>query len=1209
MVKNIKNISNNFVSLAPIVKKENNDIYQQALDFSTQEEDIFNIALSGPYGAGKSSIIKSFKKRKNDDFKILEISLASFKHDNKSEDIDPKEIEFSILQQMLYSEGAKTLPHSRFKRIKSPHLPVLKSTLLTCWLASAFVLYYNWKSLVNHEIWSADFLLFSFIVVALSLGSIAIFNALYHVFYGSSLKKISLKNIELETETTDSSILNKHLDEILYFFEQTDYRLIVFEDIDRFDTPEIFVKLREINTIVNSSKSVDQRVQFLYSIKESMFSERERTKFFDFIIPVVPVISTSNASDLMQERAANFKDLHSPINPNFIKDVSEYLNDARLIHNTFNEFYIYQHSINDRKIDTTHLFAIMLYKNVFGHDFEALHEKKGVFYNIVARKEEWITRRTQKIQNEAKNLKSLLTDSEKLFIENESQLADLYRMAIQKLHNQGRYVRINKTSKYISELTTEDIKNLRESGNVEITTDQNHAHHYNSANLRFNFQDVEEKIKSANNFPKFEKLLKYKLSSESAPIKEEIEELINIEIPKISSKNLVELLENESSIIDECIKEYSENNTIVDIGLFRFLILSGYLNENYTIYTSIFREQEGWTRNDREYYKAVKSRLETQPNQKIDNPKELLSRLNSEKIPSRYLLNVNILDELLSYNSKNNALLNLILKHLERIYLENEGQDFIKHYLYSGERIKNFLTHLLEKWPEFTNHCIKSPLAPLEIATLIDKVDYETILEYADNEKLKEYLEKSLGSLYINNLITPPNPKSFSYLYEISLRVSSIRDVPNNTEVFNYLLKNQLYAINIDNIHYLLEYYGASPQLIQSETYTQITKHFDSDNRAFIENHIDSYVHNIMLQCKKNKSEAEDYIYHLLDLPNISAKTKVSLLTHQDKVFTSIDNFKEELWTHLLQLRKIKFSWENIIKYANSFETDHDVLIEFLCEQEASTFSKPDENILSNLSNRDLVELVSSSDDLPSKNYIALLSELRASFLELPNVSYKKQALLINHGMLRLNETSFEEVQGNNELLVTLIQENLETFIEDIIIYLDELSHEVLLALFASGMPKEHKITLAQNIKIDQSKTSSNELKDAITPFYLEMEGEHINSDTLRHLVTFSNREDIGLELFKKCSEHLPRPQLTQILAQKVPIWSESITMEALRLLPEPYSFIANYGKRPKILANETNRVLLINLRKKEFIRSFKRDGAYFRISTKNKAPRKVPAE
>ncbi|MEM5599629.1 P-loop NTPase fold protein, partial [Niallia circulans] len=55
-----------------------NNHYLEALEWSLNNEKIKNVALSGPYGSGKSSIINSFEQLYKKNYNFLNISLATF---------------------------------------------------------------------------------------------------------------------------------------------------------------------------------------------------------------------------------------------------------------------------------------------------------------------------------------------------------------------------------------------------------------------------------------------------------------------------------------------------------------------------------------------------------------------------------------------------------------------------------------------------------------------------------------------------------------------------------------------------------------------------------------------------------------------------------------------------------------------------------------------------------------------------------------------------------------------------------------------------------------------------------------------------------------------------------------------------------------------------------------------------------------------------
>ena len=87
-------------------------IYEKAMEFIFSDDDIQNIAISGAYGAGKSSILESYKKKlekEGDNKKFLHISLAHFENKEKDNTKYAK-LEGKILNQLLHQIRAEKSP-------------------------------------------------------------------------------------------------------------------------------------------------------------------------------------------------------------------------------------------------------------------------------------------------------------------------------------------------------------------------------------------------------------------------------------------------------------------------------------------------------------------------------------------------------------------------------------------------------------------------------------------------------------------------------------------------------------------------------------------------------------------------------------------------------------------------------------------------------------------------------------------------------------------------------------------------------------------------------------------------------------------------------------------------------------------------------------------------------------------------------------------
>lgn len=71
---------NFFKALTPTIDSDQDGVYEKALLHALKNAEIKNIAVTGGYGAGKSSVIKTFFHKHNG-LHPVEISLATFGQD------------------------------------------------------------------------------------------------------------------------------------------------------------------------------------------------------------------------------------------------------------------------------------------------------------------------------------------------------------------------------------------------------------------------------------------------------------------------------------------------------------------------------------------------------------------------------------------------------------------------------------------------------------------------------------------------------------------------------------------------------------------------------------------------------------------------------------------------------------------------------------------------------------------------------------------------------------------------------------------------------------------------------------------------------------------------------------------------------------------------------------------------------------------------
>ena len=142
-----------FERLTPIEHMDLN-VYEEAINYVFDNSDVKNVAISGAYSSGKSSVLASYKKN-HSDLSFLHISLAHFKSPEQEAETEVKEsiLEGKILNQLIHQIPSEKIPQTNFRVKKKVSVKnVIKQTIgiVLLFVATIYFAFFDtWKNYVN----------------------------------------------------------------------------------------------------------------------------------------------------------------------------------------------------------------------------------------------------------------------------------------------------------------------------------------------------------------------------------------------------------------------------------------------------------------------------------------------------------------------------------------------------------------------------------------------------------------------------------------------------------------------------------------------------------------------------------------------------------------------------------------------------------------------------------------------------------------------------------------------------------------------------------------------------------------------------------------------------------------------------------------------------------------------------------------------------
>jgi hypothetical protein len=129
-------------SKLPPVNDVDISVYEEAIDFIFNNSDIKNVAISGAYSAGKSSVLESYKA-KHTNLLFAHISLAHFRTPEQEDPESDKPVKESILEgkilnQLIHQIPAEKIPQTSFRVKKgvSPRSLILSTIFISLFIGS-----------------------------------------------------------------------------------------------------------------------------------------------------------------------------------------------------------------------------------------------------------------------------------------------------------------------------------------------------------------------------------------------------------------------------------------------------------------------------------------------------------------------------------------------------------------------------------------------------------------------------------------------------------------------------------------------------------------------------------------------------------------------------------------------------------------------------------------------------------------------------------------------------------------------------------------------------------------------------------------------------------------------------------------------------------------------------------------------------------------
>ena len=1017
--------------LTPTILTES-DIAHKSVDELTEvlkEKDCRNIAITGTYGSGKSSIIRTLQSEVGNEYRFVNISLSTL-------DKEVQDIESSIVQQLLYKTDSSKSGEYRYTKPS-----VLTTKRLIYWICHIVILIiaicvafepqwlrieglYSIYGFLGYKLgyWInviAD--IFSFVYIIYFI-VILLCKVIKH-FHCYTIKRLDIYNTSIEF-SEEASIFNKHLNEIECFFRATKTNVVVFEDLDRIENPQsLFLKLRELNAILNDSTEIkrEHTIRFIYAIRDDVFIEEQRTKYFDYIVSAIPVVNANNSADYLISQYGEIEGRTSMyrITNQQWQELGSYIHGMRELHNVVNEFLQYKVQVGE-SLEEHKLFAITIYKNKYPQDYSLLHSKSGILYYAISAKKEFSDKATKTMVEKYYSLKDRIDGLR-------AQRNAIRNHYIQYLKNSHNIERLIINGKEYALDKIRDIDELFRAF-MENSVDK-YVTGTSSKAYDLVFAEIDSELNNGNGYIERLRELESEIPqtiAEQSKLEHQIISLANSSLANIISsikdgEEALNIIKEQYRGCHHLGKDTKLSAEAIDqCKMILFLLRNGYVDENYPQYISYFYPGS-LTDNDNKYLQSITLGIAMGYDYKLDDVVGVIDRMVTEYYDSETALNFNIVDYL-SANSDYYAFLDRMLSNVRIM------PKFMLEYDKVGANSKILFEYILTKHDWFLDIAFNNDNIELQDELIVLFFKY-CPMQAAHKYKIYSNRLNDLYSVISNNIVLVDINHLCDLLKALKLRFTRVCDGITDSAVtlYNFVLDHSLYAINIDNVKTILA------EEFELKTITSICH---NSNKYVYENmwrHLDDIHKFIPDTCIE---EEEDAMKAFINDSRIPSDFKQDYIGKQLCVLKNLDGVNIDVMSILFVTDHIEVSWQNIFdSYSHKTNQIEGYLIEFIIRHCDALVDKTIEYTDMAVA-RGTFDSLFANNALPEDVYAKLLPLFPFNFAEdedLSELSAERMNIIIANNKLEYGDDSFAMVKDNfsADILANFAIENIGAFLDD----------------------------------------------------------------------------------------------------------------------------------------------------------------------------------